>query len=615
MKKFFLVTNLSECILFSREYSATHIPFVLNIHEFRYFDIRKIPYVTIGHFVGPQQTRGLFDDFMSFLRRFLNEMDTSNLSESKKIFDAEFKLFSLIAYDIYRDFFNVFRFAYCIHLMRNNNECEIQIPFTHSETKPAEICWPGVEDTSYSKAEIFKAAADYFTDTTNLKMKKVTYTPEVETTAKCKKQNIWTIIKPSLRKFRDSYRLLNYRYRYNGKCAKYILNVDDYNLWSPLLNTATICGFDERIALIPANALIEDIVIKHSDCQPDNQKIRLSRVESTQDTFLPFFRCKEFIQDLIFPLYEQILTKSVPRFKALKELFTKGRVCAVVGHACGARFISALTSQLARLHNIPVVGMQHGGHYGYMNFSDKMGYADYFFCDYWFSWGFEKKYLEYVFTSNTLPTANIIPVGSIAVYNLIRNKTKARKKKLKIIYPMLNNITLAQSGFRVDDFKLYCLQKKILEKLFSSNAEILLKPPKGFAIALDDMVKSAPKNIKVSFKPLLKIYEEYDFEWIIIDILSTPFEEACVSESQILVFNDSDIWPIEPQARALMEKRAWLYDNEQKFLGMLDKILAGEPLNKKHDKSFEQAFILPYGEDTIHRAKEELSRIISIARK
>ena len=166
MKKYFIVSNLSECVLFSREYAGTHIPFVLNIHEFRYFDIRNIPYVTIGHFVGSRQKRELFKNFLDFLRRFINEMDMHNISESKKIFDSDIKLFSIIGYGIFCSFHNVFQFANCIHLMRRNCECEIVIPLSQEDKRSAEICWPGLEDVFYNNDGAFKVVSDYFADTT-----------------------------------------------------------------------------------------------------------------------------------------------------------------------------------------------------------------------------------------------------------------------------------------------------------------------------------------------------------------------------------------------------------------------------------------------------------------
>jgi hypothetical protein len=527
---------------------------------------------------------------------------------AKEIFDTEIKLFSIISYNIFTAFYNVFRFVNCIHLMRSNCECEIVIPYSQEDKGLEEISWPGVNDNFYNDDGVFKVTTDYFTDTTNLKIKKIAYIPEIETTAKSKKKNIKLFIRSSAKKLYDVYyKLTNYR----GKCKKYVLNMADDNLWIQVLNAINTIDMDERIGIVSTNAVIyKDGVVANNICKPENIKIKLSRAEHQEDIFLPFFRCKEFIQNWLIHKYEQILSESEPRCRALKELFSKGRVCAVVGTACGAKFIDALTSQLARGENIPVIGMQHGGHYGYMDFFDKLGYSDYYSCDYWFSWGFDRTYLESVFPSTGSPLAEIIPIGSVEICHLKNSRRKIRKQKVQIIYPMVNNMRLVESTFRTDDFKLYSIQKKILERLFASRVEILLKPHEGFAVALDDMLKNTPENVSVTSEPLNKIYKKYDFEWIIIDFLSTPFEEVCVSESQILVFNDSTIWPIEPAARTLMEKRAWLFDDEQRFLGMLDRILAGEIFNKRLDKSFEKNFILPYGENTIQKTREELFRII-----
>lgn len=603
--KYFLVSNLAECFLYSEDYAGSHTPFVLNIHDFRYFDIRGIPFVTIGHFMGPKQTREFCGTYLGFLRRFADEMDSRNSAVAKALFGTDIRLFSAIAYEIFNAFYGVFRFAACVHLMRENSECEMVIPYNSDNREETEIDRHGLAGNFDNDDGVFKKTIDYFYDVNNLSVEKVFYTSSERPLPRHRKKSTRELIRSSARKFHDTYARFT---RGKDNFGKYILNMSMDDLWPQVLNSG---GAGSVGVISVADALGRGGVEAEDGCPTDSAKAGLFRTDNPQDEFMGYFRCKELIQDLLFPRYEELLQRTVPACRAIKHCFEKNTVCAVVGNACGATFINSLTGQLARQENIPVVGMQHGGQYGYMDFFDKLGHSDYYACDHWFSWGFDNGYFENVFHCEDQARAEIVPVGSVEISSLKRTINRGRKKRMPIVYPIVNNIKLTWSTFRTDDLKLYNFQKRILEKLFASGREVLVKPHVAYALALDDMLAKAPGNISISTESLAKIFDRYDFEWAIIDLLSTPFEQACVTQAQIIAFNDSEIWPIESRARQMMEKRAWVFDNEENFLTMLDGILAGKEFEKRSDNVFEKNFILPYDEGTDRKALTELEGIIS----
>lgn len=608
MTKYFLVSNLSECYLFSKEYVGTHIPFVLNIHEFEYFDKRNIPFVTIGHFINSKQTRAFFRNCLYFIRRFVGDMDLANLEVAKKIFGIEIGLFSSVAYSIFIGFCHIFRFAFCVDLMRRNDVCEFVIPLSKTDRRPMEMVWVPSEGAFRNRDEVFKTVFEYFIDTNNLRIKRVYYVPEVRNSSKRKKQDIYSIIRP----VRNAFRHFRDRLTYHAcKQEKYVLNMGERNLWSSVMKWSRGSDLEGDIGVVPISVAIRDEYGSRENSNAhENSKVEVSRIQYRHDKFLTFFRCTAFIEKLLIGRYEQILSESKCLFMDLQELFSKEKLCGVVGIASGTNVVYSLISQLAKQAGIPVIGMQHGGHYGYMDFFEKLGITDYYVCDYWFSWGFNGEYLRKTFPFGEQIPPEIIPVGSTAISQFKKRKTLSSRKRIKLIYPITIVPRLSKSTFRTDDYKLYKFQKKILNKLFLSKIEVLVKPCEGYPIAQENMLNDRPQNVSVSFATLRKVYEKFNFDWVVIDLLSTPFEEACVFDCQILAFNDSTIWPIESRARELMEKRAWIFDDELGFLNMLDKILAGQITEKRLNSSFEKDFILPFGENTMQKARSEFLRIV-----
>ncbi|HOW53942.1 MAG TPA: hypothetical protein PLR60_04730 [Syntrophorhabdaceae bacterium] len=603
--KYFLVSNLAECLLYLKEYAGNCTPFVLNVHDFRYFDVRGIPFVTIGSFMAPQQTREFCGGYLDFLRRFVDEMDTRNAGMARALFGVDIRLFSAIAYEIFNAFYGVFRFAACIHLMRTDTACKMVVPFNSGDSEGAEIDRHGLAGSFDNDDEVFKETFNYFNDVNNISVEKVFYTSDKRPLSRHRKQGAKELIRSSARKIHNIYASFASE---KDKFGKYVLNMSMDDLWPQVLNS--VGGGSVGVISI-GDALSSDGKGPVVGFHEGSARSELFRMDDLQDEFMSYFRCRELIQDLLFQRYEELLQKTVPVCRAIKNYLEKNRICAVVGNACGATFMNSFASQLARQENIPVVGMQHGGQYGYMDFFDKLGYSDYYACDHWFSWGFDNAYFENVFHCEGQARAEIVPVGSVEISSLKRTINRSRKKRMPIVYPIVNNIKLTWSTFRTDDLKLYNFQKRILEKLFDSGREVLVKPHSAYSLALDDMLAKAPGNISISTEPLAKIFGRYDFEWVVIDLLSTPFEQACVSQAQILAFNDSEIWPIEFRARQMMEKRAWVFDDEENFLSMLDGILAGKEFEKRSDDVFEKNFILPYGEGTDRKALTELERIIS----
>lgn len=603
--KYFLVSNPAECLLHTEKYAGSHVPFVLNIHDFRYFDTRGIPFVTIGHFMGPRETRKFCEGYLRFLRRFVDEMDTRNAGVAKSLFDADIKLFSTIAYEIFSAFYGIFRFVACVHLMRTNATCEMIIPLMKGGTEEPGTDTYGLAGSFDNEDKNFKRVFDYFTDLHNFDVEKVFFTSSKSAVSGHRKRGIRRIIRSLAKKVYDIYAMFAHHRVTLEKC---VLNMSRDGLWQQVLNS----GGTGSIGIISVEHIVpNDKPSLNGDRPIGDAQISLFRTDYLQDEFMEYFRCKEFVQDLLFQRYEELLQRTVPSCKNIRRYFEKNEICAVVGNACGATFMNSLIGQLARHGHIPVVGMQHGGQYGYMDCFDKLGYSDYYACDYWFSWGFDNKYFENTFHYDNPARAEIIPVGSVEIAHLQKSIRKGRKRQVPIIYPIVNNIKLTWSTFRTDDFKLYNFQKRILEKLFASGREVLVKPHVAYPLALDDMLKNAPENISISTEPLGKIFAKYSFEWIIIDLLSTPFEQACVTQAQILAFNDSGIWPIETGAKQMMEKRAWIFEDEEDFLAMLDNILVGERLDKRLDDTFEKNFILPYGDRTDWKALTELEKIIS----
>lgn len=585
MKKYILIKHAGDIDIFRKHFRKTHIPFVLNIHDFRFFDRQGIPFITVGHILTPENTRRFCRDYLKFLRSFIGEMDRVNQPASIELFRTDLKLFSAVGYNIFWCFYNVFLFIYCLNLMKEEEPCEFVMTVTRNYDTMPDVHWHTVDDYFRMNEDIFSFVTDYFLDLKGLDV------------TRC-------VVTKGIQPFRidDARNSTVFSKEYD----KIILNMDPTNLVRSALAGNTQIGL---LSFHEALKWGKDEVEEQHLCQ---NSIKLHKAPSRRE-FLPFFRCVDFICDALLLAYERILNESVFSVNVIDSLLKKNKILAVLDIAPGDSYIHALLSELARKRKVPVIGMQHGGHYGYMDFFDKLGYCDYYFCDYWLSWGFTTAYLKNTFESSGPSLPVIVPTGSVSIAQSALAKKRCVLKdnrRLRIIYPMVNNVSFLQSAFRINDLKLYYFQKHILEVIIASKAEVWVKPQAGYPVALADMLDHAPCSVSITYDPLSKILRDEAFDWVIMDHLSTPFEEACVMADQILVYNDSVLWPIESHAKDMIRKRAWFFEDEALFLDMLEKLLSGNPFNKKNDNAFEKAFILPYGRDTLVKADAELSRLI-----
>lgn len=294
-------------------------------------------------------------------------------------------------------------------------------------------------------------------------------------------------------------------------------------------------------------------------------------------------RCKnsDLVSDFQFtpfaiPLVKQFLEAKLPDiyrcWKAAENLHNAMRIDVLFWGNPPHRYPGGIVKEFFRLNEVPIVGMQHGGIYGSNDMGSTIFDLDFDQCNYYLSYGFCKNTISRIYPDNKLP--EIIPVGSTRIYDLANGYMlkKSAESQVKILWP----IALMSDNFfyefeHADPIGLFRFQRQIIDTLALFNEHrIVLKFPSGTYAqhCLRPYIESSyPDKFwivdNISFTSCLR---KYDIDTILIELQSTPLNEAMITNSRIIVHNDKTFISLTEDATDALSKRAIICNTREEFL-------------------------------------------------
>jgi|GEM_PF-4213848 len=240
-----------------------------------------------------------------------------------------------------------------------------------------------------------------------------------------------------------------------------------------------------------------------------------------------------------------------------------------------------ILTEAARKSGIPVAVYQHGGVYGYSEYTFN-SQSDIQYCDYLISFG------EGVKQRYPLSGAKIIPVGSFLLHDISRKNTVENKietkrrlginKGKKVVVYVMNPIF--RSWKYIDylyytDHECFNSQRKIID-VFAKHDEYqyILKIFPCYN-EKDPIVPYIKDKKKENFMVIWDKFFKYIMpcaDLIVMDAVSTPLLEALTTNQKIMIY---DLYKSTfPDAVEVLRKRAYYSDNIDEYLNELDKELA-----------------------------------------
>lgn len=296
-------------------------------------------------------------------------------------------------------------------------------------------------------------------------------------------------------------------------------------------------------------------------------------------------------KDLLLPLLKRFYEKKIPDilcyWSKAKGIHDRYKIDMLLWGNPPHRYPAGILKEFFRINKVPVCGMQHGGLNG-SNFMGKLLFETEFnSSDYYFSYGFTQQDLEGAIERHSMNlTSRIIPVGSVCIDRFLKDFHKPRlgleKQKVDIIFPIAVVNQEFFYDFEENNPWLFKLQKKIVDLLaVFRNKKIVLKFPVGnysdspLGIYIEQKYPNRFRIIDhISFSEYLKVC---DANTIIIERQSTPLNEAILTESNIVIYNNVDWCGLTAKAHRLLSKRAVVCDDEEEFFSAIRDCLEGRP--------------------------------------
>lgn len=304
----------------------------------------------------------------------------------------------------------------------------------------------------------------------------------------------------------------------------------------------------------------------------DNDILRTNNISVNLDIFLI---------PLIKRFLEKKLSDMIIYWQAAEELDRKTKIDMFLWGGPPHKYPGGIVKEFFRLNKVPIFGMQHGGAYGSNYMGERIFDLDLNHCDHYFSYGFDSNTIKNNYGNNRKFPA-VIPAGSVTISNFAKRYSvlKNKREKIKVLYPVAVGDDEIFTGSEIAIPRLFDLQKKIIDVLAKfGKYKIVLKffydtykthylqwyinklYPGSFCI-ID----------KISFQKALELY---DPQIIIVEQQSTPLNEALVTKSNIIIYNDNMFSRLTPEAFTLLSKRAIVCNSKEDFLNKIEVSING----------------------------------------
>lgn len=236
---------------------------------------------------------------------------------------------------------------------------------------------------------------------------------------------------------------------------------------------------------------------------------------------------------------------------------------------------------------VPIMGGQHGG--CYITQLNELHYdSDFYNCDYYVSYGFNKGDLDRTYPNKKITnnSITILPYGST---KMINKKTLFKQERIDFLFPLTLNISMFEGGMsQLLPHILAERQYDIITFLESAkNIKSVIKPfmsanySNCAMLPIFDTLKNVQINKRINFQEALKTYQP---KAVIIEQPSTPLYEILHLDIEIFLLEDN-IFPFEPDALNELLKRVHFFKNTSELLNALSKFINGT-LKAKRDNTF-----------------------------
>ena len=284
------------------------------------------------------------------------------------------------------------------------------------------------------------------------------------------------------------------------------------------------------------------------------------------------------IEEKYFNILVDTILKNSYKLTTISSLINNNQIKSCIW---GNSLISGIDGMLPiifKKKGIPVLGMQHGSHYGVANVNQQHYYSDFKKCDYFLTYGFNNDDYKETYSVDDVP-CEFIPVG-MSKQLLGR---EGNKKTCDVLYLPTNNVNMFIETIRMRFHIQNTLQHDIINSLDRlEGKKVVVKP---FMLSNHSncsffSLLEKSKNIKfhnhLNTQDILKAFK---FDVIIIDMISTPLYEVLEVDSEIFILYDCfRNW--NASVIKMLEKRVHFF----KDINSLNEILSDYKNNKLERK-------------------------------
>lgn len=595
-KKYLLIDNEGFLDYFMDNLKDEYIPIVMEYYFHTYLELKGIKSIAIYDYLNDAEINNLRCSVNLFVDDFLGKLDELNEAAYKRLFGHEnVKLFSSITGYYFKSFIiNCFLFVRGIELLIEKHNIE-DLSYLHDGIENI-LCANRKQKSFIFPDDIQMRILHAWQNPKKIEIKVLKAPPrKFESIAGEKRvaHFIKTSMKNNLRHIKRS--LINLFSRHLKK-RKNVLVLTPFQDLLSVLMSAQIREKCNLITWYPDDNLLPELK-KNTRKLLQDQMVQLALPSNIKETIellslnveninasnpLKSFDFPLFITPLISSYLERKLLEVIRYWQVMEASHKLINIDVLIWGNPPLRYTSGAIREFARIHNIPTIGLQHGGLYGS---SETMYYhfdTDYSKCDCYLSYGFTSADIKEQMSSGK-KYPRIIPVGSTHTSKLNKIRENKSREEIDILYPLAVRGPFFASSQITPMNKLVNFQKQIINLLLKyPHKRIIISCPPNFNknYPLKPYLQNlnlAGSNIKlikdVSFTALLRKYKP---KVILIEKNSTPLNEALLTDSIIVLYNDPIFKTLTKQALASLSKRALVFNAMNDYLESLKDLLNGK---------------------------------------
>lgn len=273
------------------------------------------------------------------------------------------------------------------------------------------------------------------------------------------------------------------------------------------------------------------------------------------------------------PLMQRLAWGQLHNFKAeamqliqtmssIEKTLSAYSIAAIVWQLSPSWGFLALLVRMAQEKGIPIIGLQHGGVYGYQDASFKHFDSDFDRCDHYFSYGYDAHDLARAYPNRPIKS-HIHPTGSLHHSTLLRDM-RPSKEAIDVLFAPTR--TFNAFAWNSNCHIVFERQMAVIENLDGhDDLKVFIKPaPDNANNSIFTDMKKQLRNASVCQLGLYEFLEFYDTKLVVLDTASTPLLDVMHLDVDIIVFRDL-IYPFFPESEALLTQRAFIVDSIEEF--------------------------------------------------